>query len=180
MKIKNKLKLKVALSYLKYFALVLSVIGLFAWFTGKYAEAILFCIAHYVIRPKFDKQFHFYNQYACLALTIGVGIMGIYVTLPLSVSLLSSIVVVFIICWIGYVIADWLDLKAKQKFSVKQCSRDALIARCAEKGFSEKETKLCILLFKSGLKGDELYKAVYYSERQTKYLRKKYLAILET
>lgn len=69
----------------------------------------MFCIAHICIRRVFDKQFHFHKVAYCLMLTLTIIWLSIPTILPLSISLLSSIIVAFIICLIGYLVADRID-----------------------------------------------------------------------
>ena len=70
----------------------------------------MFCIAHVVIRRYFDKQYHCGTTTVCLITTLGVAFLGISRSLPLAISLLSTIPMAFVICWIGYLVQYKVDL----------------------------------------------------------------------
>lgn len=76
----------------------------------------MFCIAHVCIRRVFDKQFHFNKTAYCLSLTLAIIWFAIPITLPIAVSLLSSIPIAFLICLAGFIAQDRID-------AVKQCNK---------------------------------------------------------
>ena len=71
--------------------IVFAFIFLYAWIFDKYIEAVLFCISHTVIRMIFDKQYHCGKTAICMITTLSIGFFGIAYTLPVSLSLLSTI-----------------------------------------------------------------------------------------
>lgn len=75
----------------------------------------MFCIAHTVIRMNFDRQLHFHSKAYCACLTLAIIWFSIPITLPITVSLLSSIPIAFVICYLGYLIADRIDLQKQNK-----------------------------------------------------------------
>ena len=112
----QKTKTKIKLKLEKFFKeqlwqhiLVIAFVFVCAFITGKYIEAVLFCIAHTVIRMFFDKQYHAGTTFFCLMITFTVAFFGIAYSLPLSVSLLSTIPMCFFISWIGYICQDRVD-----------------------------------------------------------------------
>ena len=174
------------------YLIVFASIALCSWIFNKWIEGIMFCIAHTAIRTAFDKQFHFNTTAYCLTLTLAIIWFAIPITLPLAVSLLSSIPVAFLICFFGYLAQDRLD-KAKKIRELNKHNRELLdkimhkdiftmseeelYAHCRSRGLDETDCKIAYLMIIERLKGKELYEAIGYSERQTKRKRKK---ILET
>lgn len=115
MKATTKLELKLKLRMIGMTALVLSVVVLCAILFDKYIEAVFFCISHYFMRPKFKKQYHLNSTYLCMALTCTIAFFGIIFTLPIGVSIISSIPISFFVCFFGYIARDRIDLLIELK-----------------------------------------------------------------
>lgn len=90
--------------------IVVAFVCFCAWLFNKPFEAIMFCVAHIVIRRYFDKQYHCGTTTVCLITTLGVAFLGVSRSLPLAISLLSTIPMAFVICWIGYLVQYKVDL----------------------------------------------------------------------
>lgn len=86
-----------------------------SWIFNRWLEGLMFCIAHLSIRPVFDKQFHLYTNSYCLSLTLAIIWFAIPITLPIAVSLLSSIPVAFLICFFGFIAQDRIEMHEKNK-----------------------------------------------------------------
>lgn len=192
-KIKKKLrKIKLAIKdfiidELWQYLIIFASIALCAWIFNKWIEAIMFCIAHTCIRNAFNKQFHFNITAYCLSLTMAIIWFSIPITLPLTTSLLSSIPVAFLICFVGFIAQDRVDLYGDiQKLNlyvsellskvnhkdIYAMSEDELYKHCRNCGLGEEDCKIAYFVVIERLKGKELYKAINYSERQTKRKRK--------
>lgn len=174
--------------------IVLASIVLCSYLFDRWVEGISFCVAHTCIRPAFDKQFHLINATAyCIIVTSAIIWYCIPNTLPLAVSLLSSIPIAFAICYIGYLIQDNIDkatrIKALEKYAtelVMQLARYTekdiyamddreLYEHCRSRGLSEEDCRIAYFVVRERLQGKELYEAIGYSERQTKRKRKQIL-----
>lgn len=103
------------------YALILAVICLTAYTFSKWIEAICFCVAHFILRPKFDKQYHSTITALCLFVSSLVAFFGITLTLPTNISLLSSIPISIFVCWFGNVLADRIELIVENKLLLKIC-----------------------------------------------------------
>lgn len=112
--IKIKIK-KFIIQQLWLYIIVISSIVLCSWVFNRWLEGLMFCIAHVCIRRVFDKQFHFNKTAYCLALTLAIIWFAIPITLPIAVSLLSSIPIAFLICFIGFYAQDRIDLQRQNK-----------------------------------------------------------------
>ena len=153
--------------------LIFSVLSLCAWLSSKYLEALLFLIAHFVIRGVCDKQFHCNNTISCLAFTITVISVSLIVILPINISLLATIPLVLFITYFGYLLQDYLEHKVK---SIYAMSKDEFYKHCCSRGLDDVEYKIAYYVVIERLKGQELYNAIGYSERQTIRKRKEILS----
>lgn len=129
--------------------LIVSVIALFAFLLEKEIEAICFCVAHIVIRPKFQKQYHSNLTRVCLFITLNIAFFGILLCLPINTSLLSAVPLAFGVAWVGYIAQDRLDiLKQKETpFNTDTCTESELIARCKALHLSIENTELAVEFF---------------------------------
>lgn len=119
----------------------------FAWLANKEIEALCFCIAHIVLRPKFKKQYHSNFTSVCLFMTVNIAFLGILFCFPIETSLLSAIPLAFGVAWIGYIAQDRLDLLTPKPFNTDTCTESELIARCKQLHFSDENTALAIEFF---------------------------------
>lgn len=126
---------------------VVSMIALFAFLLEKEIEAICFCVAHIVIRPKFNKQYHSMKTNICLMITLSIAFFGILLCLPINTSLLFSVPLAFGVVWVGYIAQDRLDLLTPKPFNTDTCTESELIARCKQLHFSDENTALAIDFF---------------------------------
>lgn len=172
------------------YLIVFSSIALCSWLFNKWIEAIMLCIAHTCIRNAFDKQFHFNTTAYCLSLTLAIIWFAIPITLPLAISLLSSIPIAFLISFFGFIAQDRVDLIIETKKlenyakelleklnhkDIYAMNEDELYEHCRNCGLSEEDCKIAYFIVIERLKGKELYQAINYSERQTKRKRKEIL-----
>lgn len=186
-----KLKFKNFIKYqLWQYLIVFSSLVLCAWFFNRWIECVMLCIAHTCIRNAFDKQFHFNSAAYCLMLTSALIWSAIPITLPICSSILSSIPIAFVVCFIGFIAQDRVDrlveiqrLKKELKEllakinheDIYAMSEDELYEHCRDCGLSEEDCRIAYFIVIERLKGRELYDAIGYSERQTKRKRAKIL-----
>lgn len=142
--------------------LVVAFICFCAWLFNKYYEAVMFCIAHVVIRKDFAKQYHSKSRYICMSITLSVIFFGIMWCMPVKVSLLSSIFVAFVICLAGYLIQDRIDLliykKKTMSFNLKTCTKDELIEKCKLLEYSSDKIELAVMFFCDKLSNKQVWK----------------------
>lgn len=132
--------------------MVLSVIVLCAILFGKYVEAVFFSVSHYFMRPKFEKQYHLNSTYLCMALTCTIAFFGIIFTMPIGVSIISSIPISFLVCFFGYIARDRIDLarelrKYKEK-TIWTMNEDELTSYLALKGIINERAEFVKLTLK--------------------------------
>lgn len=153
--------------------IVVAFIFTFSWILNKPFEAIMFCVAHLVLRPIFEKQYHCGTTYLCLFTTLTIATMGIYNALPISISLLSSLPVASFICWFGYIMQDRIDLQHKLSPNLKTMTLEEFENFCKLKNLTNDEVQIAKKIIRDELKGYNLYKAIGYSKPQTARIRKK-------
>jgi hypothetical protein len=115
-KILNKAKIKFFLKHqLWQHLLVVAFVSLCAWIFDKAFEAVMFCVAHIVVRKHFDKQYHCGTTALCTITTLTIAFFGIASILPVAISLLSTVPICCFISWVGYIAQDRIDLLKKKK-----------------------------------------------------------------
>ena len=187
-------KVKIQLEIEKFFTevlwqllIVFAFVFLCAWLFDKYIEAILFCISHTVIRLLFDKQYHCGTTAMCMVTTLTVAFFGIMYSLPLSVSLLSTIPVCFFIAWVGYIFQDLTDnikinksltneldnaiakLQEYSKLDIYKMTDTELRQFGTSKGLSELQNDILIMRVIDNLKISEICKYRNYGRTTIKY-----------
>lgn len=179
-KIINRLKFRDFIKYrLWQYAFVIAFLLFVGYLFNKIVEAILFAISHSLIRPTLDKQFHFVNNsksvinYMCMSLTCAIIVFGVYVVLPIALSLVSSVPLAILISYFGYVAQDRLDLQIKLKPNIYMLNDSEFKGYCYRKGLDDTEYKIAVEIIRNGLKGENLYNKICYSKRQTIRIRKR-------
>lgn len=171
---RNKLKVeKILKEQLWQYVTIIAIVSLFAWLFNKPFETVLFCISHLVLRPIFEKQYHCATTALCLFTTLTIAMLGIYTCLPISISLLSSIPIATFVCWVGYIAQDRIDLHKILKPNLKTMEQCDFERFCNQMKLTKEEMQIANILFRTDLKGSQLYNAIGYSKRQTIRIKKK-------
>ena len=137
------LKLRIKFYAFKYglYAFIFLMIGAFAFLLDKHIEAIFLFVSYVFLRYKFPTTFHHPNTYWCVFWSILSFWLCIVATLPLNLSILSSVIVALVLCYILFKIQQSLDIREENKklkeeldkskqFSIYDCSKDEFIAYC--------------------------------------------------
>jgi hypothetical protein len=156
---------ELSLGFKVYSVIVHSVTVLFilvgAWFIDKLLLAPPLIIALYSARIKIQTKydvFHLSSVTLCMILSIAVCCFGLYLSLPIGISLISNIIVGVFFAILSWKIQEIIDMKAeyetlKEKleankvFNTETCTKEELIARCNELKFSKENIELAIRLF---------------------------------
>ena len=120
-----------------------------AWLFDKYVEAVMFCVAHFVIRKNFDKQYHCGTTSLCLSMTFTIAFFGIASILPVAISLLSTIPMCYFISWVGYIAQDRLDILAlnKKLKEIYYNEKEDLLVKCRKANLSQRDTEIAVMYF---------------------------------
>jgi hypothetical protein len=103
----------------------------------------------------------------------------IYVVLPIGVSLVCSVFVSSLSCYILYLIKDYSDLKKEAEKTLQEMTDEEFKQYCRHKGLTEQQVMIAECIYRKSLKGQDLYKAIGYSCRQTQRIRKEIAEKLE-
>ena len=133
----------------------------------KYIETAFLFIAFVALRYCFPKTFHSKSVYRCVFWSIVIFWVAIPQTLPIAVSIFSSIVSGFLMTWVLYLIQDYLDCKVKTTLTIKDISLPTLENILNDSLLTEEEKSVIKYKHIKHLKGEELYNAMGYSKRQT-------------
>lgn len=166
MRLKTKTKIKVKNAIL---AVVVSASAIFvpSLILNKWIEGIVFFICHWLIREQFPKQYHRSTHAMCRLITSSVFFFGVSFILPLGWSLFSSINICYFASWVGFTKkqADDYEIKylrlkeeleKKSEFNTDTCTKEELIVKCKELGFSKDKTELAIEFFINKTKQSKL------------------------
>lgn len=140
---------------------VLSAILGGAWLMNKTLLAPPLIVAFRLTRVKIEEKYavlHFATISACMCVSTAICLFGVYLSLPINISLISNVIVGVIFAIITWKIQEVIDVKAEylklketleqQKvFNTDKCTLEELVARCKELKFSEENTQLAIELF---------------------------------
>lgn len=150
-----------------------------AWLIDKLLLAPPFIVALYSIRIEIQKKyevFHLVSVTLCMILSVFVGWVGLQLSLPINISLISNIIVGVIFAIISWKIQEVIDMKAeyatlKEKleqekvFNTDKCTLDELVARCKELKLSKENTELAIKFFIDKTKHSEIADELCISEQ---------------
>lgn len=145
-----------------------------AWLMNKTLLAPPLIVAFRLTRVEIEKKYaiwHCATISACMCLSTAICWFGVYLSLPMNISLISNIIVGVIFAIITWKIQEVIDMKAeyatlKEKletekvFNTDTCTLDELVARCKELKFNKENTELAIRFFidktKQSVIADEL------------------------
>lgn len=141
----NLLPLKLRIKFFAYkyglYAFIFLMIFAFAFLLDKHIEAIFLFVAYAFVRYKFPTTYHHSNTYCCVFLSILSFWLCIIAVLPLQYSILSTIIVATVFCFILCKIQQHIDLKAENeklivasvpKFSIYSCTKEEFVSYCLE------------------------------------------------
>ena len=172
--LKNKIKLFIKKQLWQYL-LIIAFVCFYAWLFDKWCQAIMFIIAHSVIRPRFDYQYHCNTTYKCTILTLSIALFGLYMIMPLNLSLLSTLPFTYLICWVGELAQIKVNYNKSMQLTIEQMTDEQFIDFCKSKHLSNEEIEYATLILRDKLKGQCLYSAMGYSMAQSKRIKKKIL-----
>lgn len=133
---------KVFVTFVEIVTLALIFIG--AWLLNKLLIAPPLIISLRLVRLKIETKydvFHLASVFACIILSVLVCWLGLYLSLPITVSLISNIII-----GVGFAIISWhlqeiIDLKRNRTF------KDDLIDKCKALGYNEMKTQIAVKFF---------------------------------
>lgn len=193
MKSKNKLKLKLFFENLPIYIIVLLSIFICSYVNNKYIESVVLVFCFLNLRYKFEKTYHSNSIWICLFITLSVIWIFMPQVLPIGISFLSSIFIAFIISFLAWASQCWIDtitenkiikkenefLKEENSPNINDMNNEEFQQYCKHKGLNDMETSIADKCLRVGLKGQEFYDKIGYSQAQAKRIRKKILEKLK-
>ena len=147
--------------------IVFAFVFMCAWLFNKYVESVLFCISHTIIRMCFDKQYHCGTTALCMFTTLSIAFFGIASILPMSISLLSTIPICYLISWVGYIVQDRIDcllvIKKLTSKTIWQMNENELVDYCYAKGVRGDMLEFVVMILIHQMKYEEIGKQLGYA-----------------
>ena len=132
----------------------------------KYIETIFVFAAIVSLRYCFPKTYHDKNVYMCVFWSIVMYWICIPHTLPISMSLFSSVIVGYATTHILYILQDYCDFKEKAELSLFDLPQDRLLEYINNSTLKDEEKLALTFRIVRHYKGEQFYNAMGYSKRQ--------------
>lgn len=162
-------KRRLSLRKLRYDVLVYTSVFISVWCCAyvfnKWIETLLFVIAHLVLRPKFNYQFHvsgtFSDNSICLIVTHAFLWATVPLIPPIKYSLTSAIVFAFCTSYVGSLAQERLLLLAEKSlkllpFNCKHATATEIKERARRKGLPDEQASWVISKYLVGTTFREL------------------------
>lgn len=159
-----------------------------AWLMDKTLLAPPLIVAFRLTRVKIEEKYavlHCATISACICISTLICWFGLYLSLPMSISLISNIIVGVIFAIITWKIQEVIDMKAEylalkesletnKAFNTETCTKEELIARCNELRLSKDTIELAIKFFIDKTKQSEISNELCIDEKSVQ-MRKRRL-----
>ena len=138
MSYKTKWKIK-KFMYKILCVLTLLIILIISWFNNTFIPMIISLGCFYVFRPLFAKQYHSKTLLRCSIVSVIIFTVLSKITLPITESILCSIVLTFTVTYISYIVKDLLDTKVLAEQYAKRIEQLEFPKRKALENLSKEE-----------------------------------------
>lgn len=148
-----RLNYKLYLRALPQYIFVALCVAPCLYITQKYVEAVFQFLALLFLRYKFPKTYHCNTTSKCLFLTLTIAYLAIPRILPLASSLLSGIIVSFVIAFLSWAAQELID-RRKPQVEWYMLDGDDLRKFASEHSLTKRQTEI-LLAIKSGIVGEK-------------------------
>lgn len=163
-KVKLEILCRQLVSYVPFVVYCLLV----GYFSYRLLEAVVLLCIFAFIRTAFYKTFHFINNdWLCFGFSCIMFNIAIPNTIPFSISLFGCVITSFIIGYVSFKIQDYLDMKCGKERTLFELPKDELLSFMHNSTLSLEEKDAIQYKVIDKLKGDEFYRAMGYSKRQS-------------
>ena len=139
-----------------------------AWLIDKLLLAPPLIVSFRLVRVKIEKKyaiFHMATIFSCMIVSVLISLFGLYIALPVNVSLISNIIIGVGFAIISMYAQDIIEIKIRNielqkeldalkqnidednSFDVDNCTKEQLLERCKELKMSDDGIELAIELF---------------------------------
>lgn len=183
-----KIKLKILLFDVLFELLVDSIIFVFAYFSDRLLEVIVFYLSWNIIYRFFPKVFHFkfktpfQNVIGCAICSCMCYFIYLKLSLPISISIFSGVLYGVFAHFILYKIQDYIELKNnvfKNSINIYNMSEEELRNYAKSKGLSEMIIDTLILRVINNYKWVEIQKERNYTKEGIRYHKERICKILD-
>ena len=95
----------------KWYTVIFACAILFSLLLGKIVECGLYFVGYISLRYMFPKTFHHSKFYCCIFWSIMMMVSAIYSVMSINISLISSVLLSFLVGYILYRVQDYIDMK---------------------------------------------------------------------
>ena len=173
----TRVRLQLHIKSLPQYILVLSVLIVTAWITGKYIESLSFASTFLVVRYKMTDIFHCNTTLKCVLLTNCIILVFIPLTIPITNSLFGGIVSGFAVNWIATLLAsNYLRIEEQKELqtlreeksirNIYSLSENDLRKFCRSYNLDLIDEEIVVQRLIHHLKGKALYDKIGYSKPQ--------------
>lgn len=148
-----RLNYKLYLRALPQYIFVAICVAPCLYITQKYVEAVFQFLALLFLRYKFPKTYHCNTTSKCLFLTLTIAYLAIPRILPLASSLLSGIIVSFVVAFLSWAAQELID-RRKPQVEWYMLDGDDLRKFANEHSLTKRQTEI-LLAVKSGIIGEK-------------------------
>lgn len=148
-----RLNYKLYLRALPQYIFVAICVAPCLYITQKYVEAVFQFLALLFLRYKFPKTYHCNTTSKCLFLTLTIAYLAIPRILPLASSLLSGIIVSFVVAFLSWAAQELIDRRRSQ-VEWHMLDGDDLRKFANEHSLTKRQTEI-LLAIKSGIIGEK-------------------------
>lgn len=148
-RIKAELFLRTVIGYL----VILVALFTISWLCDKLINTIIILMSYGGTRWVFPITYHAKTDRGCLFFSIACFSIAIIIVLPISLSIIASVVVGMIISTFLFFLQYFIDLKA----STKVTNKELFIAKCKELNYGELKTEMAIKFFIEKSKPKEVW-----------------------
>lgn len=138
-RIKAELFLRTVIGYL----VILVALFTISWLCNKVINTIIILMSYGGTRWVFPITYHAKTDRGCLFFSIACFSIAIIIVLPISLSIIASVVVGMIISTFLFFLQYFIDLKARTKVADKEL----FIEKCKKLGYNDLKTKIAIKFF---------------------------------
>lgn len=136
-----------------------------AWFLDKFLLAPPLIVSFRLIRVDIESKYavwHLSTIFACMIVSTAICVFGVYVSLPICVSLITNIVVGAMFAAITWKIQECIDNKEKVEIAEKELEKfknpyNVLMEKCLKAKLNERDTRIAILYFYHHLTPKEIW-----------------------
>lgn len=139
-------------------------------------EILIIIPLFFVFRSKYTKTFHANTIFECSIYSLLMFFIICLISLPVELSILSSVLLCYLTTTILYYIRDYLDISRVKKIKIsKGMNKQDLIDVCKQNSLNELETKVLTMYYCDRLKRWQIGIKLNYSEDNISKIKKKAL-----